>query len=88
MLSDFMTDRVTLVKANGERREGIKANVQPATILIDDGNVPLEEDDVLERTLPNGMIERYLVLDRGYFAAWQGHPAHYQAKAIFIRLRF
>lgn len=80
MLSDFMTDRVALVKANGERHEGIGASVQPSTILIDDGDVPLEEDDVVERTLPNGMVERYLVLDRGYYAAWDGPPAHYQAK--------
>lgn len=80
MLDDFMTDRVTLVKPNGERVERVRANVQPSKVFIDDGNLPLKEDDILERTLPNGMIERYLVLDRGYFAEWQGNPAHYQAK--------
>jgi hypothetical protein len=80
MLSSFMNDRVTLVKSNGQRIEGIRASVQPSKIFIDDGTLPLEEDDILERSLPNGMTERYVVLDRGFFAAFHGTPAHYQAK--------
>jgi hypothetical protein len=75
-----MTDTVALVKSDGQRIESIRANVQPNKIFIADGNVPLEEGDVLERALPNGLTERYEILDRGYYGAFGGTAAHYQAK--------
>jgi hypothetical protein len=80
MLDGFMTDNVSLVKANGQRIENIGANVQAKKIFIDNGSVPIEEGDILERKLPNGLVERYRVMDRGYFAAFSGTPAHYQVQ--------
>jgi hypothetical protein len=80
MLRNFMKDTIALVKPSGERIEGIRAAVTPDKIFIDDGELPLEEGDTLERLLPNNLVERYRVLDRGYFAKFRSQAAHYQAK--------
>jgi len=63
----FEEDSVKLIKLSGKIVEGIRANVQPNIIFIKDTNLPIEEDDIIERKLKNGLIERYLVLDRGYY---------------------
>ncbi len=78
--SSMCNDIVTLVKSNGNVIEKIKANVQPNMIFIYDEKLPLEENDKLYRQLPNGLVETYLVIDRGYFSAFQGIQGHYQAK--------
>jgi hypothetical protein len=72
-------DVVVLVKGNGQRFENIHANVQPTLIFISGGELPIEEDDILERKLPNGLTERYVVLDRGFWNTGN-FPAHYQCK--------
>jgi hypothetical protein len=70
---------VTLVKKEtGQRIEQIKAHVQPDFILIPDGSVPVEEEDVVERVLRNGLTERFIIVDRGYFEANRTTAAHYQ----------
>jgi len=76
----MLRDRVTLVKPDGTAVENIKASVQPNMIFIHDEKLPLEEKDTLYRKLPNGLIEAYVVLDRGFHSAFQGIPGHYQAK--------
>lgn len=78
MLRDFMKDKLTLVKQDGQRIENVGAAVTPGKIIIDNGKLPVEEGDTLERLLPNGLVEQYTVLDRGYFAEFHGQPAHYQ----------
>jgi hypothetical protein len=75
---DFVTDHVSLIKADGRRWDSIKASVQTHKIFIEDGRLPIEEDDIIERSLPNGLAERYVILDRGFHNTWQGIPAHYQ----------
>jgi len=42
--------------------------------------IPLEEDDKIYRILPNGLVETYIVLDRGFYSASHGIRGHYQAK--------
>jgi hypothetical protein len=80
MLDDMMTDRVTLVKADGRRFADIPCAVTRDTITIDDATLPLEEGDRLQRTLPNGLLESYEVLDRGFYTGMYDIPDHYQAK--------
>lgn len=80
MFSDF--DKVTLLKKNGSQITDVKAIVQSNEIFIDDGNLPIEEGDKFIRILPNGLSESYLVLDRGFYDAWEGIDAHYQVKVI------
>jgi hypothetical protein len=73
-----MDDHVTLVKKDGQRFENIPSTVTPAKIIIDNAAVPIEEGDFFERALPNGLTERYLVLDRGFYKGLHSIPDHYQ----------
>lgn len=77
-MRSMMDDVVALVKGDGRRFEKIDANVQPKMIFIDDAKIPVEEGDHIERRLPNGLLEQYLVLDRGFFTGGGGIPDHYQ----------
>lgn len=76
----FMNDEVTLIKKNGELFRNIRALVQTNTILIDDVSIPIEEEDQIKRILPNGLKEKYLVIDRGYKGPIGSFKAHYQVK--------
>lgn len=77
----FKPDTIALVKSDGRRFENIKADVQPDTVFIDDGSLPLEEGDTILRELPNGLEESYIVVDRGYFSGGlSGSSGEYQAK--------
>jgi len=80
MLKNHLKDTVALEKRDGQRVEKIRAAVTGKKIIIDNGDLPIEEGDVLERILPNGLVERYTVLDRGYFAAFGSQPPHYQVQ--------
>jgi hypothetical protein len=79
-LSSLSKDIITLVKPNGEVFDDIKANVQPRVIFIHDEKLPLEENDKIYRKLPSGLVETYIVTDRGYFSGIGGIRGHYQAK--------
>jgi hypothetical protein len=76
-LPGLARDIITLVKPDGTVIENIQANVQSKIIFIGDAKLPLEENDKIYRKLPNGLVETYIVLDRGYFSGFGGH---YQAK--------
>ncbi|GED33499.1 hypothetical protein P9G84_10170 [Brevibacillus centrosporus] len=80
VFKDLMTDIVTLEKANGTVITDIKANVQTELIFIEDGTLPIEEGDKIIRTFPNKLVERYLVIDRGFHEAFVDLDAHYQVK--------
>jgi hypothetical protein len=73
-MRNLMRDKVSLIKDDGSRFDDIKANVQQDKIFIDDASLPIEEADKLIRTLPNNLVESYIVLDIG------GIPSHYQVK--------
>jgi hypothetical protein len=80
VFDDMMNDRVNLVRADGSRVETIPAVVTSKSIVIDDGKLVVNEGDRIERPLPNGVVESYLVLDTGYQNAFHGIPAHYQLR--------
>jgi len=42
--------------------------------------VPIEEEDIIERTLPTGSKEQFVVIDRGFYKGMHGIPDHYQVK--------
>ena len=73
-------DQVSLVKRDGRQHEPVPAWIGPESILIDDVILPIEEGDFLERLLPSGLKERFLVTDRGYFSPLETIPAHYQVR--------
>jgi len=76
----FARDTVILKKQNGEVISDIKANVQKDKIFIHDNTLPIEEGDRLVRTLPNGLEESYIVIDRGYREKLHSIDAHYQCE--------
>jgi hypothetical protein len=76
--SSMCNDKVTLVKNDGTVIENIKASVQPGKIFIFNDKLPIEEEDRIYRPLPNGLVENYVVVDRGFFAAQGGIQGHYQ----------
>jgi hypothetical protein len=74
-----MRDHVTLVKQDGRRFENLLASVQREKIFTNNASIPIEEGDVFERTLPSGVLERYTVLDAGYYERTGGIESHYQS---------
>ena len=56
---------LTLVKTTGDvTREDVPALVSGATIFIADETLPVEVNDHILRTLPSGLVEDYVVVDR------------------------
>lgn len=80
ILSSFPTEKVKLIKKEGSVFENIQALVQTGKIFIEDTSVSIEEEDIIERTLPNGTKERFVVLDRGFYKGMHGIPDNYQIK--------
>lgn len=80
MLRNFPTEKVKLIKKDGSIFENIEALVQTGKIFIEDTSVSIEEEDIIERTLPNGTNERFVVLDRGFYKGMHGIPDNYQIK--------
>lgn len=76
----MFNDVVALVRASGERRDGIRCVVSRTTITTQKADFPLEDGDLLERRLPTGVTEYFRVLDSGYHSAVGVMSAHYQAK--------
>lgn len=73
-------DKVSLIKKNGDVIKDIAASVQRNIIFIEDASLPIEESDTISRDLPSGLTEKYIVIDRGFYEAVSGFPAHYQVK--------
>lgn len=72
------TDRVSLIKKDGSRTDGIRAIVNSEKISIPDGRLPIEEGDTIERVRPGGFLDTYTVLDTGYSEGIPNAiPAHF-----------
>lgn len=80
MLSGFPTEKVKIIKKDLTVIEDVEALVDSDKIFIDDGTLNIEEDDIIERVLPNGAKEQFLVIDRGFYRGAHGIPDHYQIK--------
>lgn len=59
---------VSLIKHDGNRYDNIRANLQSnvGKMLTQDTSTPFEEGDLIERTLPNGIIEQYEIVQINY----------------------
>lgn len=80
MLSNMLREQVSLIKKDGRVVDKIKAAVTPGLITMADASLPIEEGDTIERVLPNGITERYNVVDTGFHAQFHSIPAHYQTR--------
>ncbi len=80
MLSNFPTEKVKIIKKDLSVINDVTALVDSSTIFIDDATLLIEEGDIIERALPSGANEQYLVIDRGFHRGVRGIPDHYQVK--------
>lgn len=71
----FENDKLTLIKSDSRKYEEILADVQKNKIFINDISLPIEEGDIIIRELPNGLKEKYIVIDR---CLYTGHLGHYE----------
>jgi len=77
-LHSIMKHTVTLAKRDGKRFEDVLAAVTPQRVITDRSDLPIEEGDMFERVLPNGLVERFEIVERGFHPEHHGYPAHYQ----------
>lgn len=80
VLSDMANDSVVVVKQDGTRSDELKAVVQSDEITLLDTSVDVEEGDRIERRLPSGRAESFLVLDTGYNPGHGPIPPFYHMK--------
>jgi hypothetical protein len=78
---ELLNERLTLRKKSTGHLHDFQASVQPRRSLIftDNASLPVEEGDTISRPLSTS-IETYTVVDRGFYQAVHGVPAHYQMK--------
>lgn len=79
MLDAFPTEVLILHKSDGTVVQ-ITALVDGHEIHSDNVKVNIEEDDIFERSLPNGAKEYYRVIDRGFYKGDHGIPDNYQSR--------
>lgn len=80
LLANFPTENATIVKQDKSIIDNIPALFDNNKIFIDDSSIIIEEGDIIERILPNGAKEQYIVIDRGFMKGIHGIPDHYQIK--------
>jgi hypothetical protein len=67
---DLLTDRISILKADGLRRDGIPASVQGRKIFIDQAEPLIESADLVVRKMSNGGEETFRVIDPGFHEAF------------------
>lgn len=80
MFQGLLNSHVDLVKKDGSVVNNIPASVQTNRIFIDDTSVKIENGDFLINTLPNGVVDKFEVIDHGFKPAFAGITAHYQVR--------
>lgn len=85
MFEQFQIDKIKIIKKeNGAMSPEIKALVDSKNKLIHIHiqNITegwyINDGDYIDRILPNDNIDRYIVLDNGFKAAWQIFPERYE----------
>jgi len=76
--SNLLKDTVSLLKKNGERKDGIKASVQKKKVFIEGSSILIETGDLIQKKMSNGGEETYEVIDPGFYERHGGIKAHYQ----------
>ena len=85
ILARFPTEKLIFHKSSGDCYE-VEAMVGTnSTIMSEDVSILIEVDDYFERTLPNGLVEYYKVVDTGYFPETPGIIAHYETKVQKVK---
>lgn len=79
-LSSLMKDKISIFDEQGNIvAEDQAASVQGGKkIFTNTANFPVDIDYLIERRLPNGLVEKYRVIEPNFIAGVHGMPAHYQ----------
>lgn len=80
MFRGFPQDKLKLIKSNGKIIENINAIISKEKIVIDNPNVPLEIGDLLIRTLPNKIEEKFEIIDYSFYQKTFNISAHFQVE--------
>ncbi|MBM6830031.1 hypothetical protein H9X85_10690 [Anaerotignum lactatifermentans] len=80
IFSAFPNEKVKIVKRDSSIIENIDAVIDSKKIFIENTEIDIEEGDIVERDLPSGSVEQFLVIDRGFHKGSYGIPDHYQIK--------
>jgi nucleoside phosphorylase len=75
--NQLMTDTIAIIKTDGRRFDGVKASVQAKLIMTMNVSNPIEAGDVIERALPNGVTERFEIVEASFQEKFHSIPAHY-----------
>jgi hypothetical protein len=78
--TNLMRDNVDVLKKDGTRIPGLRANVQRSRIFMKAETLLVEAGDSIVRHTSNGLEETYEVLDPGFCENMGGIPAHYQMR--------
>src|SRR5271163_3589189 len=79
-LQSMTNNPFTLVKNDGQRFD-FKGSYSSKALVTFYRNLLVEDGDTVERTLPNGIVERFRVLDTGFHPGLGGTISpHYQMK--------
>lgn len=78
--TDLMRDTLNVLDENGVvLKENVKASVQKNKIMTTDTSFPLKPNYHFLRTLDNGMVEDFIVVDPGFHKGMAVIPDTYQA---------
>lgn len=80
LLSDFPSEDVRIVKQDGSIINNVAVLFESRETLCPDTSIAIEEGDFIERDLPSGKMERYLVIDADFRKAQFEFPAYYSLK--------
>lgn len=84
ILSSFQTETIILHKTTNDTFE-VTGVFGKDSIMSDNVSIPIEEGDYFERTLPNGLIEYYLVTDSGFHKGIGSISDYFQTKVKRIK---
>ena len=73
-----MTDKIKVIKANGQEFDGLKDGIQNESIYLMRSDILVEPNDLIQRVMSDGSTETYRVIDPGFHEKLRGIPAHYR----------
>jgi len=82
----MLKDTLTIHKTNGETLETVKGSVQKNKIFIQRSDILIESKDRIKRSMSNGGIEEYEVIEPGFHEGLGSIKAGYQMVVKKVQL--
>ena len=77
-MRNLMNDIVAVIQNDGTKHEGVRASVGPEEIIVDDVTIPISVGDRIERNLPSGQQETFVVTKVHMYRGSHGIPDFYE----------